>query len=364
VTARGRPVLALLAAGLAAAAVAPRAVAQGDTGTYVVHDFRFADGETLPALRLHYMTMGHPARGDDGLVRNGVLILHGTTGSGRQFLNPLFAGELFSAGQPLDTATHYLIFPDGIGHGRSSRPSDGLHARFPHYTYDDMVDAQYRLLTERLGVYHLLLVMGTSMGGMQTWVWGERYPDFMDGLVPLASLPAQIAGRNRMMRKLIMDDIRDDPAWRGGDYAAQPPGLRAALQLLWVMTTSPLVLRRAAPIRDSADAYITRWLNRAARSYDANDVWYAFDASRDYDPSPGLERITAPLLAINSADDYVNPPELGIMEHLIRRVRRGRFVLIPISDVTRGHGTHTVAAAWKAEFGPFVAGLERRSVAP
>jgi homoserine O-acetyltransferase len=198
---------------------------------------------------------------------------------------------------------------------------------------------------------------------MHTWVWGERYPDFMDGLVPLASLPVQIAGRNRMMRKMILDDIGDDPAWQGGDYTAQPPGLKAALQLLWVMTSSPLVLRHAGPTRDSADAYITRWLAAALPRYDANDVWYAFDASRDYDPSPALERITVPLLAINSADDYINPPELGILEREIRRVRNGRYVLIPIGPLTRGHGTHTVAAAWKAEFAPFVAELDRRAAA-
>jgi homoserine O-acetyltransferase len=355
------PTLMLAAAG--AAALPARAVAQGDTGTYVIRDFRFADGETLPELKLHYLTMGHPVRGRDGRVRNAVLILHGTTGSGRQFLNPVFANELFRAGQPLDTAAHYLVFPDGIGHGRSSKPSEGLHARFPHYGYDDMVDAQRRLLVERLGVDHLLLVMGTSMGGMHTWVWGERYPDFMDGLVPLASLPVQIAGRNRMMRRMLLDDIRDDPAWQGGDYTAQPPGLKAALELLWVMTSSPLVLQRAAPTRDSADAYITRWLSGAVRSYDANDVWYAFDASHDYDPSIALERIAAPLLAINSADDYINPPELGIVDSLIRRVPRGRYVLIPIGPLTRGHGTHTVAAAWKSEFAAFVAELERRAAA-
>ena len=359
--ARMLPALVLIAA--CGASLPAGAAAQGDTGSYVVRDFRFADGETLPALTLHYMTMGRPVKGRDGRVRNAVLILHGTTGSGRQFLNALFANELFRAGQPLDTATHYLIFPDGIGHGGSSRPSDGLHARFPHYTYDDMVDAQRRLLTERLGVDHLLLVMGTSMGGMHTWVWGERYPAFMDGLVPLASLPVQIAGRNRMMRKLMLDDIREDPAWQGGDYTAQPPGLKAALQLLFVMTSSPQVLQRASATRDSADAYITRWLAGAARSYDANDMWYAFDASRDYDPSTALQRIAAPLLAINSADDYINPPELGIMEREIRKVRAGRYVLIPIGPLTRGHGTHTVAAAWKAEFAPFVAELERRAAA-
>ncbi len=341
------------------------ALAQGDTGTYVARDFRFADGETLAELKLHWMTMGHAVRGADGRVKNAVLILHGTTGSGRQFLNPVFANELYRAGQPLDTATHYLIMPDGIGHGQSSKPSDGMHARFPHYTYDDMVDAQHLLLTRGLGVNHLLLVMGTSMGGMHTWVWGERYPDFMDGLVPLASEPVQIAGRNRMMRKMILDDIRDDPAWRGGDYAAQPPlpGLRSAMQLFWVLTSAPVFDQRLAPTRDSADAYITHWLAAALPHYDANDVWYAFDASRDYDPSrPGmLEKIQAPLLAINSADDFINPPELGIMEREIRRVARGRYYLVPIGPLTRGHGTHTVAAAWKAEFAPFVAELERRA---
>jgi homoserine O-acetyltransferase len=358
---RARLLAAVAAVAACGVARPAGALAQRDTGTYVIRDFRFRDGETLPELRLHYLTMGRPVKGRDGRVRNAVLILHGTTGSGRQFLNPLFASELFGAGQPLDTATHYLIFPDGIGHGRSSKPSDGLHARFPHYDYDDMVDAQHRLLTEHLGVDHLLLVMGTSMGGMHTWVWGERYPDFMDGLVPLASLPVQIAGRNRMMRRLILDDIRDDPAWQGGDYAGQPPGLKAALELLWVMTTSPQVLQRAAPTRDSADAYIRGWLDRASRSYDANDVWYAFDASRNYDPSTALGSIAVPLLAINSADDYVNPPELGIMERQIRRVRNGRYVLVPIGPLTRGHGTHTVAAAWKGQFAPFVAALERRA---
>ncbi len=352
--------LALALAALPAAPAAARA--QVDTGTFVIRDFRFRSGETLPELRLHYLTMGRPRMDAHGVVANAVLILHGTTGSGRQFLSPLFS-ELYAPGQALDTSRHYVILPDGIGHGASSKPSDGLRARFPHYTYDDMVAAQHRLLTERLGVNHLLLVMGTSMGGMHTWVWGETYPDFMDGLVPLASLPTAIAGRNRMLRRMILDDIRDDPAWQGGDYTAQPPGLRAALQLLWVMTSAPLVQQRAARTRDSADAYITRWLAGAAHHYDANDVWYAFDASRDYDPAPALDRIRAPLLAINSADDFINPPELGIMDSLIRRVPRGRYLLVPIGPLTRGHGTHTVAAAWKAEFAPFVAELERRAAA-
>ena len=355
-----RSFLAPAVAAAALLAFAAPARAQLDTGTYVVRDFRFRSGETLPELRLHYMTMGRPRKDAAGVVRNAVLILHGTTGSGRQFLNPLFT-ELYGAGAALDTATHYLIFPDGIGHGASSKPSDGLHARFPHYTYDDMVAAHYRLLTEHLGVNHLLVVMGTSMGGMHTWVWGETYPDFMDGLVPLASLPTAIAGRNRMMRKMILDDIRNDPAWRGGDYTREPPGLRAAMQLFFVLTSAPLVQQRQGPTRDSADAFIERYLDENVRSHDANDVLYAFDASRNYDPSVALERIRAPLLAINSADDFINPPELGIMDSLIRRVPRGRYVLIPIGPLTRGHGTHTVAAAWKAYFAPFVAELERRA---
>ena len=349
------PVL-LLAALLATPAPAR---AQLDTGTFVIRDFLFRSGETLPELRLHYMTMGRPRKDADGVVRNAVLILHGTGGSGRQFLNPLFT-ELYAAGEALDTATHYLIFPDGIGHGASSKPSDGLHARFPRYTYDDMVAAQYRLLAERLGVNHLLLVIGTSMGGMHTWVWGETYPDFMDGLVPLASVPTAIAGRNRMMRKMIMDDIRNDSGWRGGEYQQQPMGLVGALQILFMMGSSPLVLQRAAPTRDSADAYITRLLRNQRAVTDANDMLYAFDASRDYDPSTALEKIQAPLLAINSADDLINPPELGLMDTLIRRVAHGRYVLIPIGPLTRGHGTHTVAAAWKEYFAPFMAQVELR----
>src|SRR5207249_9059964 len=277
-----------------------------------------------------------------GIVRNAVLILHGTGGSGSQFLSPLFAGELYGPRQPLDTATHYLILPDNIGHGASSKPSDGLKARFPHYTYADMVAAQYRLVTEGLHVDRLLLVMGTSMGCMHAWLWAERYPDFMDGAVPLACAPTQIAGRNRMMRQMIENDIRDDPAWHGGEYTAPPPGLVAAQQMLFMMTSSPWQLQRLAPTRDSAEAYITRSIATRAAATDANDMLYQFDASRDYDPSPDLERITAPVLAINSADDVVNPPELGLMERLMPRVKGGRYVLIPTSPVTRGHGTHTV----------------------
>lgn len=348
--------IALLAALLLGAA--PRT----DTvpGDFVLRDFRFASGEVLPELRIHYRTLGRPRRDAGGHTRNAVLLLHGTTGTGEQFLSPSFAGELFGPGQLLDTARYYLILPDGIGHGASSRPSEGLRARFPRYGYGDMVAAQYRLVTEGLGVDHLRLVMGTSMGGMHTWMWGERYPGFMDGLVPLASVPTQIAGRNRMMRKMISDDIRGDPEWNGGEYTRPPRGLAAALQILFMMTSSPLQQHRAAPTREAADRWITEWLRTRMGSVDANDFLYAFEASSDYDPSPGLERITAPLLAINSADDLVNPPELGLMEPLIRRVRRGRYVLVPTSGRTRGHGTHTVAAVWKPHLAAFLASLPRR----
>jgi homoserine O-acetyltransferase len=341
----------LAASVLALHALAPAAAQSGGgaQGDFLMRDFRLADGEVLPELRIHYTTLGRPRRDGGGVVRNAVLILHGTTGSGRGFLAPAFAGELFGPGQPVDTATHYVILPDGIGTGGSSKPSDGLRARFPRYGYGDMVTAQHRLVTEGLHVNHLLLVMGTSMGGMQTWMWGERYPDFMDGLVPLASVPTQIAGRNRMMRKMVSDAIRTDPDWRGGEYTSPPRGLYAALEMLFMMTSSPLQLQRAAPTRDSADAYITRWMGTRMATTDANDFLYQFEASADYDPSPDLEKIRAPVLAINSADDLVNPPELGLMERLIARVPHGRYVLIPTSERTRGHGTHSLPALWKAD---------------
>ena len=350
-----RALLSTVALFLAAVAHAQSPV--GQTGDYAIRDFRFASGETLPELKLHYRTLGKPMRDATGIVRNAVLIMHGTTGAGTQFLTASFANELFGGGQPLDTTRYYIILPDGIGHGLSSRPSEGLHARFPHYTYDDMVDADHRLLVEHLGVNHLRLVMGTSMGGMHSWVFAERFPDFMDAAVPLASVPAQIAGRNRMIRRMAMDDIGNDPEWKGGEYTSPPAGLRGALQLLYIMTSAPLVQHREAPTRDSADVVITRFLDARMKTVDANDFLYAFDASRDYNPEPLLERITVPLLAINSADDQVNPPELGIIERLITRVPKGRFVMIPISPITRGHGTHTIAAAWKAPFASFLAAL-------
>lgn len=323
-----------------------------------MRNFPFTDGSVLPELRIHFTTLGRPRKDASGTVRNAVLILHGTTGNGRGFLSPTFAGELFGPGQLLDSATHFIILPDGIGTGASSKPSDGLRARFPHYGYADMVTAQYRLLTEELGVNHLLLVLGTSMGGMQSWMWAERYPDFMSGVVPLASVPMQIAGRNRMMRRLISQSIRTDPEWRGGNYTAQPHGLFGALEILFMMTSSPLYLQTAAPTRDSADAYIDSWVRARMRTTDANDFMYQFEASFDYDPSPGLEKIRVPVLAINSADDLVNPPELAVVERLIKRVPRGQFVLLPISNGTRGHGTHSLPAIWKPYLAEFVAALQ------
>jgi homoserine O-acetyltransferase len=315
---------------------------------YVVRNFRFHNGETLSELRLHYRTLGQPRRDGSGVVRNAVMVLHGTTGSGAAFATSrTFAGELFGPGQLLDTSKYYVVLPDGVGHGGSSKPSDGLHARFPKYNYDDMVDAQHELLVNGLGVNHLRLIMGTSMGCMHAWVWGERFKDFADGLVPLACAPTQIAGRNRMIRTMIMDAITGDPGYKGGEYTTPLPGMRSAMGMLFIMTSAPLVQHGSAPTRDKADSAIRAYVDRQSRALDPNDVLYAYDASRDYDPSGALETITAPVLAINSADDFVNPPELGIVERLMQRVKHGRFVLIPISDRTRGHGTHSLPAIWK-----------------
>lgn len=315
-------------------------------GDYVVRNFRFESGEVLPKLNLHYTTIGKPVRDGSGQVWNAVLIMHGTTGSGRGFLREHFAGKLFGPQQLLDATRYFIILPDAIGHGKSSRPSDKLRMHFPKYNYDEMVRAQYRLITEHLGVNHLRLVMGTSMGGMHTWVWGYTYPDFMDLLMPLASLPVEIAGRNRMLRKMIIDAIRSDPEWANGAYEAQPRGLTAAIYPLIFMVSSPLQWQKAAPTRKEAEAFLEKRMKRYAASFDANDLIYQFDSSRDYNPSPHLEKIKAPLYAINSADDQVNPPELGILEKEIKRVKRGRYILIPISDETRGHGTHSLPAIW------------------
>jgi homoserine O-acetyltransferase len=341
--------IALAAAFFLSATQSPRAADYPEPvpGDYVIRDFRFASGETLPEVRIHYRTLGKPRRDGRGIVRNAVLILHGTTGSGEQFLRPGFAGELFGRGQPLDAGHYYVILPDGIGHGKSSKPSDGLRARFPGYGYRDMVAAQHRLLTEGLKVDHLRLVLGTSMGGMHTWLWGETYPDFMDALLPLASLPTQIAGRNRLWRRLVIDAIRHDPAWKGGEYQSQPPSVRTAAEMLMLMSSNPVLRQKEAPTLREADAQIDAFVARQVKLLDANDVLYALESSRDFDPGPGLEKIRAPLLAVNSADDLINPPELGILERAIKRVKRGKAVVIPASAQTRGHGTHTLAAVWK-----------------
>ena len=351
-----RPLPAAVLAVVAIPLLVHPAAAQRQEGDFVSRHIRFVNGDTIAELRIHYTTLGRPTRDAGGVVRNAVLLLHGTTGAGTGLVTPM--SPLFASGEPLDTSRYYVILPDGIGHGRSSKPSDGLRMRFPEYTYDDMVDAQHRLLTEGLGVSHLRLVMGTSMGCMHAWVWGERYPDFVDALVPLACAPTAIAGRNRMMRRVIIDDIQHDPDWKGGDYTTPPlRGMRAAMGAFFVLTSAPLVQQRMAPTRRAADSLIEAYLDRQSRALDANDVIYAFQASRDYDPSPKLDSIRVPVLAINSADDFVNPPELGLMERLMPRVRLGRYLLIPISDRTRGHGSHSVPGLWRDELAAFLTGL-------
>jgi homoserine O-acetyltransferase/O-succinyltransferase len=314
---------------------------------FTIRDFKFASGETLPELRLHYRTLGKPEKDAQGKTTNAVLIMHGTTGSGAQFIRPEFAGELFGKDQPFDATKFFIVLPDGIGHGKSSKPSDGMHAKFPRYGYIDMVEADYRLLTEGLGVDHARLVMGTSMGGMHTWLWGELHPDFMDALLPLASLPTQISGRNRAWRRMVIDAIRNDPAWDGGEYKTQPPSLRTAAEMLWLMSSNPVLRQKDAPTLGKTDEVLDKFVEQIAKTDDANDVLYALEASHDYDPGPNLEKIQAPLVAINSADDLINPPELGILEREIKRVPHGRAIVIPFSDNTRGHGSHTLAVLWK-----------------
>jgi homoserine O-acetyltransferase len=338
------PVLALLSlCRLSLAAVYPMPT----EGDYTIRDFKFTSGEALPELKIHYRTLGKIDKDAEGRVTNAVLIGHGTTGSGAQFIRPEFAGELFGKDQLLDATKYFIVLPDGIGHGKSSKPSDGLHAKFPHYGYIDMVEAQYRLLTDGIGVNHARLVMGTSMGGMQSWLWGEIHPDFMDALMPLASLPTQISGRNRGWRKMVIDAIRNDPAWNNGEYKTQPPSLRTAAEMLWLMSSNPVLRQKDAPTLAKTDEVLDKFVDQIVKADDANDFLYALEASHDYDPGPNLERIRAPLLAINSADDLINPPELGIIEREIKRVPRGRAIVIPMSDKTRGHGSHTIAALWK-----------------
>jgi len=323
-------------------------------GSAVIRDFRFHTGEVLPEMRLHYTTLG-AASGEP------VLILHGTTGSGASMLTAAFAGELFGAGQPLDANRYYIILPDAVGHGKSSKPSDGLRMKFPKYDYEDMVEAQYRLLTEHLGVRHLRLVLGNSMGGMQTWLFAQKYPDFMDVAVPMASLPTPMSSRNWMLRRLIIDSIRNDPEWMNGNYTKQPRSAQFASVFFGIATSGGTqALYKAAPTREKADAMLDQRLG-APFTADANDVLYQWDSSRDYDPSPGLERIRAVVLAINAADDERNPPELGLLDREIKRVKNGRVLLIPASDQTAGHGTTGQARFWKKELAELLQTAPRAS---
>jgi homoserine O-acetyltransferase len=327
-------------------------------GTVSLPDFRFGTGETLPQLRLHYLTLGTVHRNAAGHVDNAVLLLHGTGGNAHSLLNPLFSNVLFGPGAALDIQKYFLILPDDIGHGQSSKPSDGLHAHFPAYDYDDMVRGQ-RLMLEAMKIDHLRLILGTSMGCMQSFVWGETYPGVADALAPFACLPVPIAGRNRMMRYMGIEAIRQDPAWLGGEYKSEPvEGLRTANELLLVMGSSPLQMQKQAPTRELAEKYVNRYLERTMAATDANDMIFYLNASRNYDPSAKLERITVPVLWINSADDYINPPELGIAEKMVTRMPQARFILLPISDATRGHGTHTVAAVWKDDLAAFLRSTE------
>jgi homoserine O-acetyltransferase/O-succinyltransferase len=322
---------------------------------WVAHDFRFHTGEVMPELRLHYTTVGE---------RSGepVLILHGTAGSGAGMLAADFAGELFGPGQALDASKYFIILPDAIGTGKSTKPSDGLRVKFPRYNYDDMVAAQYRLVSDGLGIRHLRLVLGNSMGGMQTWMWGVTYPDFMDALVPMASLPTAMSSRNWMMRRMLIDAIRNDPEWNDGNYTTQPRSLRAANVFFGIATNGgTLAYQKLAPTREQADKLLDDRL-AAPFNADANDVLYQWDSSRDYNPSPRLERIEAQLLAINSADDERNPPETGIMARELKRVKSGALYLIPASEDTRGHGTTGMAKFWKQQLGPLLQTAPRRTM--
>jgi homoserine O-acetyltransferase len=352
---------------LAAMTVPAAAGAQTDyaarltEGDALLRNFRFRSGERLAELRMHYATLGSPRRNGAGEVVNAVMVLHGTGGSGRQFLQPQFADELFGPGQPLDIQRYYVILPDNIGHGRSSKPSDGLRMRFPAYDYDDMVEAQ-RLMLAELGVRRLRLLMGTSMGCMHGFVWAEAHPDFAQAVMPLACLPVQIAGHNRMWRRAAVEGIRSDPAWQGGNYSSQPlQGLRTAVSLLQVAGFAPLHLQRAYPTRDAADAYIVERIERDLPTRDASDLIYQLEASRNYDPWPRLDRIRAPMTWVNSADDFINPPDYGIAEDAARRVASLRYVLIHATSDTRGHGTHTWARFWRQELIDLLARTEPQS---
>ncbi|HST92633.1 MAG TPA: alpha/beta fold hydrolase [Brevundimonas sp.] len=349
--------VALFCIGLSTAPCAQPAAVEGD---FAAGTFALASGERLPALRLHYRTLGEPRRGADGRVENAVLLLHGTGGAGSQFLAPQFAGELFGPGQLLDTSRYYVIMPDNLGHGGSSKPSDGLKARFPEYGYADMVEAQRRLLVDGLGVDRLRLILGTSMGCMHIFVWAETHPRFAEALMPMACQPTAIVGRNRLWRTMLKDAIRSDPAWAGGDYAEQPiGGLRTAVDLLLLAGSAPMAMQQELGTPTAVDDWLTAQQSRRLPALDANDLWYQVNASWDYDPSGGLERITAPMTWINSADDFINPPELGLAEQFAPRISNVRYRLIPNSAGGKGHGTHTWAVFWKQDLADLLARTER-----
>ncbi|GGB17323.1 alpha/beta fold hydrolase [Puia dinghuensis] len=342
-----RKLLLLLPALLLAAAHLSAQLPDSTEVDYQLPNFTFQSGETLPVLRLHYTTFGKPIKDNTGKVINAVYIMHGTTGNSHNFTNSLFAGHLFQKGQLLDATKYYIILPDGIGHGRSSKPSDGLHMKFPQYTYEDMVRADYTVLTQKMGINHLRLIIGTSMGAMHCWLWAETYPDFMDACMANASLPIAIAGRNRMSRYAAIQCVESDPAWKGGEYTTPPVvGLRGAYTSLFWMTSSPYNLQKRSPTREQAEKAYDIAVENFIRSQDANDMIYAFDASRYYNPEPKLSTIKCPFFAVNSADDEVNPPELGVMETAIKKVPKGRYILIPWSERTSGHGTHTNPTVW------------------
>jgi homoserine O-acetyltransferase len=359
--------LTILATAFAHSQNSPRATASAPTkwptqdGTYIIKDFHFNSGESLPELKLHYLTLGTPHRGADGHTDNAVLLLHGTGGNAHSLLNPVFSDVLFGPGQPLDIIKFFIILPDDIGHGESSKPSDGLHMHYPQYDYDDMVASQHTMLLDGLHVDHLRLILGTSMGCMQSFIWGETYPQFADALAPFACLPVELAGRNRMWRYMSMQIIRNDPAWQNGEYTTEPvEGLRGANDLILIAGSAPLQMQKNFPTRAQAEEYVDRTLTAAIAHTDANNFLYYVNASRNYNPEPKLSTITAPVLWINSADDFINPPELGIAEKLVTRMPNAKFILIPISDATRGHGTHTNAAVWKQYLIDFLAQTEKK----
>ena len=330
-------------------------------GTYVIKNFRFGTGEVLPELKLHYLTLGEPHRDAAGHTDNAILLLHGTGGNARTLLNPVFSEVLFGPGQPFDITKYFIIFPDDIGHGESSKPSDGLRMHFPQYDYADMIASQHTMLVEGLHVDHLRLILGTSMGCMQSFVWGEAFPQFMDGLAPFACYPMELAGRNRMWRYMAMQMIRNDPAWKDGDYTTEPAeGIRGAGDLLIIAGSAPLQMQKNYPTRAKAEEYVDKTLGRIIEDTDANNFLYYVNASRNYNPEPKLSTIVAPVLWVNSADDFINPPELGIAEKLVAKMPHGKYILIPISDATRGHGTHTVASVWKDYLIQFLRETEKK----